>query len=109
MLGDTNVPRLAIVSIPFKYGDKDLHYGFVVSLLNDLFGIQVRGGCSCAGAYGHSILGMEMSYSRAIEAEIQRGNSVLRPGWVRLNFNYFIDEDEFEYLLRAIELVASLG
>ncbi|MDP6190748.1 MAG: aminotransferase, partial [Gammaproteobacteria bacterium] len=78
-------------------------------LLNDLFGIQVRGGCSCAGPYGHSLLGMDMGYSRAIEAEIQRGIMVMRPGWTRLNFNYFIDEGEFEYLMRAIELVASLG
>lgn len=109
ILGNSDVPRLAIMSLRFKHGDKDLHYGFVVSLLNDLFGIQVRGGCSCAGPYGHSLLGMAMPYSRAIEAEIQRGNSVLRPGWVRLNFNYFIDEDEFEYLVRAVELVASLG
>ena len=62
------------MSLRFKHGDKDLHYGFVVSLLNDLFGIQVRGGCSCAEPYGHSLLGMDKSYSRAIETEIQRGN-----------------------------------
>jgi hypothetical protein len=52
---------------------------------------------------------MDMQYSRAIEREIQNGTMVLRPGWVRLNFNYFIDEQEFEYLLRAIELVAEHG
>lgn len=109
ILGNLDVPRLAVTSLRFKHGDKVLHYGFVVSLLNDLFGIQVRGGCSCAGPYGHSLLGMDMGYSRAIEAEIQRGIMVMRPGWTRLNFNYFIDEGEFEYLMRAIELVASLG
>jgi len=109
ILGGTQVPRLSIMSLRFKHGGRDLHYGFVVSLLNDLFGIQVRGGCSCAGPYGHSLLGMDMAYSRAIEAEIALGHMVLRPGWVRLNFNYFIDEQEFEYLLRAIELVAEHG
>ena len=109
ILGNPDAPRLSIMSLRFKHGAKDLHYGFVVSLLNDLFGIQVRGGCSCAGPYGHSLLGMDMDYSRAIETEIQGGAMVLRPGWVRLNFNYFIDEQEFEYLLRAIELVAEHG
>ena len=49
-----------------------------------------------------------MTYSRAIEAEIRRGIMVMRPGWVRLNFNYFIDEDEFDYLMSAIELVADI-
>jgi selenocysteine lyase/cysteine desulfurase len=57
-MGNPDAPRLSIMSLRFKHGDKDLHYGFVVSLLNDLFGIQVRGGCSCAGPYGHTLLGM---------------------------------------------------
>lgn len=109
ILGNLDAPRLSIMSLRFKHGDKDLHYGFIVSLLNDLFGIQVRGGCSCAGPYGHSLLGMDMQYSRAIESAINQGVMVLRPGWVRLNFNYFIDETEFEYLLSAILLVAKHG
>ena len=109
ILGGDTAPRLSIMSLRFRHGHRDLHYGFVVSLLNDLFGIQVRGGCSCAGPYGHSLLGMDMNYSRDIETEIQKGAIVLRPGWVRLNFNYFIGEQEFEFLLRAIELVAEHG
>ena len=109
IMGVRGEPGLSIMSLRFKHGSKDLHYGFVVSLLNDLFGIQVRGGCSCAGPYGHSLLGMDMEYSKAIELEITAGNMIMRPGWVRLNFNYFIDEREFEYLLRAIELVAEHG
>jgi selenocysteine lyase/cysteine desulfurase len=109
IMGNPDAPRLSIMSLRFKHGDKDLHYGFVVSLLNDLFGIQVRGGCSCAGPYGHTLLGMDMEYSRAIEAEIRSGAVILRPGWVRLNFNYFIGEAEFEYLVRAIILVAEHG
>ena len=109
ILGNSSTPRIAIMALRFKHDNKDLHYGFIVSLLNDLFGIQVRGGCSCAGPYGHSLLGMDMPYSRAIESEIKQGNMLLRPGWVRLNFNYFIDEQEFEYLLKAVELVATSG
>ena len=109
ILGPTDLPRLSILSLRFKRDDKDLHYGFVVSLLNDLFGIQARGGCSCAGPYGHSLLGMDMGYSRALQSQIAAGNAILRPGWVRLNFNYFISEAEFDYLLGAIELVAKHG
>jgi len=109
VLGERNAPRLSIVSLRFRHGQRDLHYGFVVALLNDLFGIQMRGGCSCAGPYGHNLLGMDMAYSKAIETELEKGNMLFRPGWVRLNFNYFIDEDEFEYLVRAVELVATHG
>ena len=109
VLGERNAPRLSIVSLRFRHGERDLHYGFVVALLNDLFGIQMRGGCSCAGPYGHNLLGMDMAYSKAIETELDKGNMLFRPGWVRLNFNYFIDEDEFEYLVRAVELVATHG
>ncbi|MBY6211992.1 aminotransferase class V-fold PLP-dependent enzyme [Microbulbifer agarilyticus] len=109
ILGSTEASRLSIVSLKVKYQQQDLHYSFVVALLNDLFGIQVRGGCSCAGPYGHSLLGMSMQQSKAIEAQLLEGNMVLRPGWVRLNFNYFIDEETFEYLLRAVELVAEHG
>jgi hypothetical protein len=93
----------------FKHGERDLHYGFIVSLLNDLYGIQVRGGCSCAGPYGHSLLNMDMSYSRALEAQIRAGSTLLRPGWVRLNFNYFISDAEFEYLMGALEAIAEHG
>lgn len=109
ILGNTEADRLAIISLRFKHGNKDLHYGFVASLLNDLFGIQVRGGCSCAGPYAHSLLGMSRDYSKAIEAAVEQGTMILRPGWLRLNFNYFIAEPEFEYLLRAVELVAQHG
>jgi selenocysteine lyase/cysteine desulfurase len=109
ILGGVDAPRLSIMSLRFMHGEKDLHYNFVVALMNDLFGIQVRGGCSCAGPYGHNLLGMDMVHSKAIETEIGKGSTVLRPGWVRLNFNYFIDEQEFQYLLRAIELVSEFG
>lgn len=109
ILGSREADRLAIVSLRIKHGDLDLHYGFVVALLNDLFGIQSRGGCSCAGPYGHSLLGMDMSYSKALEQRIAAGETLMRPGWVRLNFNYFIDRDSAEYIVRAIELVAEHG
>ena len=109
VLGNRKAPRLPIFSLRFKHQGQDLHYGFVTALLNDLFGIQVRGGCSCAGPYGHHLLAMDRDYSHKIEAEIQKGVMVLRPGWVRFNFNYFINEAEFHYILHAIARVAQLG
>jgi len=114
VLGSTEVERLPIFSLRFFHRNAEgqrceLHYGFIVSLLNDLFGIQVRGGCSCAGPYAHTLLGMDMAWSRQIEEAVSCGAGLLRPGWVRLNFNYFISEDEFNYLLGALELVAEHG
>ncbi len=109
ILGATDKPRISIVSLQIRSGGRVLHHGFVTALLNDLFGIQVRGGCSCAGPYGHGLLGMDAATSEAIEQTVATGCSVLKPGWVRLNFNYFISEETFEYLLKAIELVASDG
>ncbi|WP_040628202.1 aminotransferase class V-fold PLP-dependent enzyme [Microbulbifer variabilis] len=109
VLGSLDIPRLSIVSLRIKWRGKDLHYGFVVALLNDLFGIQARGGCSCAGPYGHTLLDIDMAYSRALEGQILKGQKLMRPGWVRLNFNYFISETVFEYLLEAVALVARHG
>ncbi|MDO9519447.1 MAG: aminotransferase class V-fold PLP-dependent enzyme [Pseudohongiella sp.] len=117
VLGSADAERLPIFSLRFYCGQgsgkstvrQELHYGFVVSLLNDLFGIQVRGGCSCAGPYAHTLLGMDMEFSKQIEDAVTCGVGVLRPGWVRLNFNYFISDQEFEYLLGALELVAEHG
>jgi selenocysteine lyase/cysteine desulfurase len=109
ILGGSVENRLPIFSLRFKHGSQELHYGFVVALLNDLFGIQARGGCSCAGPYGHVLLGLDRETSHAIDEQVQSGQMALRPGWVRLNFNYFIDKAEFDYLLDALLLVAERG
>ncbi|WP_116368117.1 aminotransferase class V-fold PLP-dependent enzyme [Parahaliea mediterranea] len=109
VLGDSGAERLSIFSLRFHHGERDLHYGFIVALLNDLYGIQVRGGCSCAGPYAHTLLGLDADTSTRIEAHMQAGCALLRPGWVRLNFNYFISDEEFNYLLGALEQVARLG
>ncbi|HYM83975.1 MAG TPA: aminotransferase, partial [Candidatus Dormibacteraeota bacterium] len=81
----------------------------VVALLNDLFGIQARGGCSCAGPYGHRLLGIDLDTSHEFEREIARGCEGIKPGWVRVNLNYFISDAVFEYILDAVDLVASEG
>ena len=77
--------------------------------LNDLFGIQSRGGCSCAGPYGHRLLGIDIETSHAFEREISRGCEGIKPGWIRVNFNYFISEAVFDFIVRAVALVARDG
>ncbi|HXX61647.1 MAG TPA: hypothetical protein VEI48_10200, partial [Candidatus Sulfotelmatobacter sp.] len=90
-------------------GGRYLHHNYVVALLNDLFGIQSRGGCSCAGPYGHRLLGIDLERSHEFEREIAAGCEGIKPGWVRVNFNYFISEAVFDYILEAVELVATDG
>jgi len=109
ILGDLEAPRTSILSFLIMRQGKPLHFGFIDALINDLFGIQVRGGCSCAGPYGHELLNIDRDHSRAITDAVDEGYSILKPGWVRLNFNYFIGDETFEYLLRAVELIAEHG
>jgi selenocysteine lyase/cysteine desulfurase len=116
ILGNQHAWRLSIVSFTVRHDRRDagrsggwLHHNFVVALLNDLFGIQARGGCSCAGPYGHRLLGIDLTTSHAFEREILRGCEGIKPGWVRVNFNYFVSDTEFEFLLRAVEFVAEHG
>jgi hypothetical protein len=105
ILGSLDAPRLSIVSFVVRHEGGHLHHDFVVALLNDLFGIQARGGCSCAGPYGHRLLGIDLETSRRFESAVLDGCEVLKPGWVRINFNYFISETVFRYLLDAVDFV----
>ena len=110
ILGNLEAQRLSIVSFVTRApSGKYLHHNFVVALLNDLFGIQSRGGCSCAGPYGHHLLGIDIERSREFEREITRGCEGIKPGWVRVNFNYFISEAVFDYIVEAVRLVARDG
>jgi len=109
VLGNPDADRLSIVSFRIHAGERYLHHNFVVAVLNDLFGIQSRGGCSCAGPYGHRLLGIDPAQSHAYEHEIERGCEGIKPGWVRINFNYFITDTVRDYLVDAVELVADEG
>jgi len=109
LLGNHDAWRLSIVSFVVKHAGRYLHHNYVATLLNDLFGIQARAGCSCAGPYGHRLLGIDLDRSREFEREIMRGCEGIKPGWVRVNFNYFISERGFEFVLDAVDLVAEHG
>jgi len=110
ILGNVDAERLSIVSFTVRRpGGRYLHHNLVVAILNDLFGIQSRGGCSCAGPYGHRLLGIDLERSHEFEREITHGCEGIKPGWVRVNFNYFISEAVFQYVVQAVALVADHG
>ncbi|MET0493813.1 MAG: aminotransferase class V-fold PLP-dependent enzyme [Actinoplanes sp.] len=109
VLGHPRADRLPIVSFRIRPDDRDLHHNFVVALLNDVFGIQSRGGCSCAGPYGHRLLGIGDARSREFQAEVGRGWEGVKPGWARLNLNYFISDAEADFLVEAVVLIARDG
>ncbi len=91
--------RLGVVSFIVQ----DAHYNLIVRLLNDRFGIQVRGGCSCAGTYGHYLLKVDQNLSYRIRNAISAGNLSCKPGWVRLSVHPTMTNAEIEYLMDAIE------
>jgi selenocysteine lyase/cysteine desulfurase len=109
VLGNPHADRLSIVSFRIRAGERFLHHNFVVAVLNDLLGIQARGGCSCAGPYGHRLLDIGPDHSHAFEREIERGCEGIKPGWIRINFNYFITDTVRDYLIDSVELVAEHG
>lgn len=109
VLGDHRSARLSIISFRIRAGDLFLHHNFVVAVLNDLFGIQARGGCSCAGPYGHRLLAIDAVRSHAYDDESARGCDGIKPGWARLNFNYFISDTVRDYLVDAVTLLAEHG
>jgi selenocysteine lyase/cysteine desulfurase len=110
ILGTLEAPRLSILSfVVTTPTGRHLHHNFVVALLNDLFGVQSRGGCSCAGPYGHRLLGIDLERSHEFEREITGGCEGIKPGWVRVNFNYFISDTVADYVIEAVRLVARDG
>ncbi|MEZ5174804.1 MAG: aminotransferase class V-fold PLP-dependent enzyme [Acidimicrobiia bacterium] len=109
ILGNAAADRLSIVSFVVRHEGQYLHHNFVVSLLNDLFGIQSRGGCSCAGPYGHALLGIDTERSRHLSHEIALGCEGIKPGWIRVNFNYFLSDTVVEFIIDAVNLVATHG
>ena len=109
ILGNLEAKQLSIVSFVIRHGEKMLHHNFVVALLNDLFGIQARGGCSCAGPYGHRLLGIDLVESMRYHDAVNHGSEGIKPGWVRVNFNYFISGRTFDYILSAVEAIANDG
>lgn len=101
--------RIPIISFLIRHGDRYLHPKFGTKLLNDLFGIQSRAGCSCAGVYGHHLLHIDNERSEKFREVVQQGLLSIKPGWIRVNFHYSFSEEEFQFILDAIEFIAKYG
>lgn len=97
--------RLAIVSFYIPH----MHYNLVVRLLNDRFGVQTRGGCSCAGTYGHILLNVDQNTSNKITEQIDQGDYAEKPGWVRASFHPTMTDKEISFVIDAIHQVSKSG
>lgn len=92
----------------FSFYIEDIHYNLGVKLLNDRFGIQVRGGCSCAGTYGHYLLHVNEEISDSIFCKIDQGDFSDKPGWIRLSIHPVMTNEEVNYIINSIkDLVAN--
>ncbi len=102
--------QIGIVSFNLRRpGGRFLHPRLVTVLLNDLFGIQSRAGCSCAGPYGHTLLGIDDASSERYRQCILDGWQGIKPGWCRVGFHYAMDDPEAEFLVDAVDFVARRG
>jgi selenocysteine lyase/cysteine desulfurase len=98
--------RIGIVSFNIRDNSGYLHPKYIVKLLNDLFGIQTRAGCSCAGPYGHRLLHISREQSEKYKKLVEEGFSGLKPGWARVSFHYMMTEQEVGFILDCISFVA---
>lgn len=101
--------RLAIISFNIKIRDAYLHPRYVTKLLNDLFGIQSRAGCLCAGPYGHRLLNIDRKKSDHYRKMIKKGLHGVKPGWTRVNFHFLITDEEFDFICDAITFISEQG
>lgn len=108
-MGPMDADRLAIFAFNIRIDGKYLHHALVVSMLSDIFGIQARGGCSCAGPYGHDLLGVDATQSAHIAAQIQDGYEIARPGWVRIGLSPVMDEAVIKRIFEALGVLATHG
>jgi selenocysteine lyase/cysteine desulfurase len=98
ILADNITNRLGV----FSFYIENIHHNLVTKLLNDRFGIQVRGGCSCAGTYGHFLLNVDIKHSKEITDLIDSGDLSLKPGWIRLSLHPTMTDNELFFILDAI-------
>ena len=106
-----NKAHIPIYSIMISYGERFLHANFICALLNDLFGIQSRPGCSCAPSYGQLLLGFDKDKNslKKLQTLISDGYDIFKPGYCRLNLPYFYPEYIIEYIINAIKFICKHG
>ncbi len=86
-----------------------MHHQLFTRLLSDLHGIQARGGCACAGPYGHRLLGLGRAESDATFAAIERGEETAKPGWVRLNLSALMTDAKADFIVEAVDNLARVA
>ncbi len=99
MLADNTRDRLGVISFYFE----NIHYNLGVKLLNDRYGIQARGGCACAGTYGHFLLDVSYEHSRSITTKINTGDLSEKPGWIRLSLHPTMTDQELLFIMEALK------
>ena len=103
ILADNVEDRLGAISFFID----NIHYNLLVKILNDRFGIQMRGGCSCAGTYGHFLLHVSLCKSRKITEKIKHGDFSDKPGWVRMSIHPTMTDEELLFTLDAINKIVT--
>ncbi|HLN53915.1 MAG TPA: aminotransferase class V-fold PLP-dependent enzyme [Lentimicrobium sp.] len=99
ILAPDQTDRLGVISFYFE----NIHYNLVVKLLSDRFGIQVRGGCACAGTYGHYLLDVSYEHSKEITELINHGDLSKKPGWIRLSLHPTMSDEEMLFIIEALK------
>lgn len=102
ILADNLKERLGV----FSFYIDDMHYNLGVKILNDRYGVQVRGGCSCAGTYGHYLLHVSYQKSKSITDQISLGDNTHKPGWIRLSIHPTMTDEELETSIEAVKELA---
>jgi len=107
ILGADMPNRLPIFSFTVRDGaNGHVHHQLFTRMLSDISGVQARGGCACAGPYGHRLLGLDRTESERIHQAIIAGQEIQKPGWIRLNFNYLTDDATAAYIIDSVNVLA---
>ncbi len=107
VLGSRNSDRLPIFSFMVRdRAGNPVHQQVFTRMLSDVYGIQARGGCACAGPYAHRLLGIDAATSDALFQRLEAGKELEKPGWVRLNFSYLMSPETVQYILQSVVTLA---
>lgn len=109
LLGQIDADALPIFSFRIRDQQKNyVHQQFFTRLLSDVYGVQARGGCACAGPYAHRLLGLDEAKSKEMSAAIMRGEEIEKPGWIRLNLSALLKEDKADAIIDAVDKLATM-
>lgn len=110
LLGKADAPALPIFSFRIRDGQGGfLHHQFFTRLLSDMTGVQARGGCACAGPYGHRLLGLDRAEAEHTLDLIRRGDEAAKPGWVRLNLSALMSDEKADLVIRSVDHLARIA